>query len=369
VFLVVIFIVALILHELISVLMQLFVASIIAAAMTPIVNSVVNSRAMRGLRWQPPRGVVVLLLYLLAGAIAIVLGYLVMRALAREIGTLLENLPQVAEAVRSWLTAVVAAYPGVLDIDLNQWVAANLQVALGGVSNALVGMANFVGLAATLFGGFLTVLFTVFLALYLTIDAAHMRDYLVVFWPADRQSQVGRLANEMGARLGHWAIGQAVLCSIIGSGAWLGLQLIGVPYAVLLGVVWALAEFVPGIGPFLSAIPSIVLGFTVSPSVGIASAIFCLVWSQLENNVITPKVMGNAVELHPLVILVALLVGADLLGAAGALLAIPAAATVAVIVDEIRRERIRSQAALSADGTVLAKVVPSAAADPVVQAS
>ena len=121
------------------------------------------------------------------------------------------------------------------------------------------------------------------------------------------------------------------------------LQLIGVPYAALLGLVWALAEFVPGIGPFLSAIPTIVLGFTVSPAIGVAAAVFSLVWSQVENNVITPKVMGNAVELHPLVILVALLVGSELLGAPGALLAIPVAATLAVVVDEIRLERMRSE--------------------------
>ena len=119
--------------------------------------------------------------------------------------------------------------------------------------------------ATSLLGGFLVVLFTIFMALYLTIDAARMRDYLVAFWAQDRQARVSRLANEMGARLGHWAIGQAMLCVIIGGGAWLGLVLIGVPYAALLGLVWALAEFVPGIGPFLSAIPSIVLGFTVSP--------------------------------------------------------------------------------------------------------
>src|SRR6185312_3695514 len=154
---------------------------------------------------------------------------------------------------------------------------------------------------------------TVFMALYLTIDAPRMRDYLVVFWPRDRQPRASRLANEMGARLGHWAIGQSVLCVIIGGGAWLGVQLIGVPYAALLGLICALAEFVPGIGPFLSAIPSIVLGFTVSPEIGVASAVFSLVWSQVENHVIPPRVMGSAVDLPPLVILVALLVGSDFL--------------------------------------------------------
>ena len=141
-------------------------------------------------------------------------------------------------------------------------------------------------------------------------------------------------------------------CGIIGGGTWLALQLIGVPYAALLGLVWALGEFVPGIGPFLSAIPTIVLGFTVSPEIGIAAAVFSLVWSHVENNVITPKVMGNAVELHPLVILVALLVGSELLGAPGALLAIPVAATLAVVVDEIRLERMRTQLEPTENGTV-----------------
>ncbi len=366
-FLLVIFIGALILHELVWVVVQLFVASIIAAAMTPIVNSVVASKRVRRLRWQPPRGVVVLVMYLLAALIAVTFGFVVVRAIVRESAMLLESVPQYTDLFTSWLASVVAAYPGLHEVNLDTWIALNMQVALGGLPVALGGMLTLVGLATSLLGGFLTVLFTVFMALYLTIDAPRMRDYLVVFWPPDRQQRAGRMSNEMGTRLGHWAIGQAVLCVIVGGGAWLGLQVIGVPYAVLLGLVWALAEFVPGIGPFLSAVPTILLGFTVSPEIGVAAAVFSLVWSQVENNIITPKVMGNAVELHPLVILVALLVGSELLGAPGALLAIPVAATLAVVVDEIRLERVRSQLAFSANGAVLAD--PAGAAPPLTQPS
>ena len=368
-FLLVIFILALILHELIWVLMQLFVASIIAAAMTPIVNSVVASKRFRQLRWQPPRGLVVLVMYLLAAVIAVTFGFVVVRAIVREIGMLLETLPQYGAAFETWLASVVAAYPGVIDADLQTWIAVNAQVALGGLPVALGGMLAFVAFATSLLGGFLAVLFTVFMALYLTIDAPRMRDYLVVFWPPDRQQRASRMSVEMGARLGQWAIGQSVLCAIIGGGAWLGLQLIGVPYAALLGLVWALAEFVPGIGPFLSAIPTIVLGFTVSPEIGVAAAVFSLVWSQVENNVITPKVMGNAVELHPLVILLALLVGSELLGAPGALLAIPVAATLAVVVDEIRLERMRSQVEITENGAVPGETIALQTTDPFAQPS
>ena len=154
-FLLVIFILALILHELIWVLMQLFVASIIAAAMTPLVNAVVASTRLHRLRWQPPRGLVVLVMYLLAALIAVTFGFVVVRAIVRETAMLLETLPQYADAFKTWLASVVAAYPGVIDVDLQTWIAVNAQVALGGLPVALGGMLAFVAFATSLLGGFL----------------------------------------------------------------------------------------------------------------------------------------------------------------------------------------------------------------------
>ena len=348
-FLIVVFIVALILHDLIPVLMQLFAASIIAAAMTPLVNALLATAKARGWRRQPPRGLVVVIAYLLAAVVAIVFGFLVVRAIVRQSGELIGNLPVYADAFKAWLSTVVAAYPGLLDPDLESWIVVNLQATFGGVTLALNGLLGFVTFATSLLGGFLTILFTVFMAIYLTIDASNMRDYLVGFWPSRQRPRVGRVANAMAARLGQWAVAQGLLCVIIGGGAWLASLLIGIPYPALVGLIWALAEFVPGIGPFVSAIPTIVLGFTVSPATGVIAAAFALIWSQVESNVITPKIMGEAVEVHPLVILVVLLVGAELLGPPGALLAIPFAATMAVLVDEIRTERMR-EPSLAPDG-------------------
>jgi predicted PurR-regulated permease PerM len=144
----------------------------------------------------------------------------------------------------------------------------------------------------------------------------------------------------MSLRLGHWVAGELVLCLIVGFVAGLGLGLLGVPGAPLLGLVWAVAELIPGIGPFIAAVPSIVLGFAAGPETGVLATIFTLVFSQIENNVIVPRVMSHAVKLNPLVVLLALLVGNELLGLAGALFAIPAVAALAVIVDEIHSERL-----------------------------
>ena len=148
-------------------------------------------------------------------------------------------------------------------------------------------------------------------------------------------------------RLGQWVQGQLLLCLIVGGGAWLGLQLIGVPYAVLAGPDMGSAEFIPGIGPFIAAAPTILMGFVAGRTTGVLAAIFTLAWSQVESNVITPKVLGSAAEIHPLVVLVSILVGAELLGFAGAFLAIPFAAVVGVLVDEFHHMRLREQLAIS----------------------
>jgi predicted PurR-regulated permease PerM len=100
---------------------------------------------MRGLRWQPPRGLVVLVMFVLAALIAVVLGFLVLRAIVREVEALMQSLPAYADAIKAWLDSVVAAYPGVPDVDLNTWVAANLHVVLGGLSGALTGVLSVVG--------------------------------------------------------------------------------------------------------------------------------------------------------------------------------------------------------------------------------
>jgi predicted PurR-regulated permease PerM len=287
------------LHSLINVFIEMFVSAIIAAAMTPLVNGVMTSRLMHRARWKPGRGLVVVATYLVVGVAIILFGLLVVRAIAREIIELAQNLPAYADAFGAWLTSLAASYPALQQLDMAQWIAANVETVMGALGTVLGGVLGVVSFTFGLFGVFITVIFITFMSLYLAMDAPRFRDYMVVFWPYSRQPQVSRLTNEMGFRLGHWAIGRSHPVFHHRRRRVAGLSLIA-PCMVLLGIIWAIAEFIPGIGPFVSAVPSIALAFTVSPEVGIAAAIFTLVWSQVENNVITPKVAGSAVELHPL---------------------------------------------------------------------
>ena len=200
-------------------------------------------------------------------------------------------------------------------------------------------LLNVASLLLALFGGAINVVFVLFVALYLTVDGPAIRDYLLVFLPASRQPQARTVVTDILSRLGQGVVGEMVLCLIIGTGSAIGFSLIGVPGAAFLGVVWAISELIPGIGPFIAAVPSILLGFVAGVDTGIIALVFTIVWSQVENNIVVPRVMSHAVKLNPLVVLVALLMGYELLGLAGALFAVPLAAALAVIVDEFHAAR------------------------------
>jgi predicted PurR-regulated permease PerM len=321
------------------VVLQVFAAVIVAAGMAPIVSRVADPQHVHSRAWHPPAALVVVVIYVVAGGVVLVLGTFLLRAVVDQLRVLIERAPEYAVELQSWYTDLAQRFPLLSDVD-----PSTLYGGTTGLTQALANVGsqalNFANLLLAVFGGVINVIFVLFMALYLTIGGLSMRDYLIVFLPLSRQPQARRVVTNISLRLGHWVVGQIVLSVIVGVGAGIGLGLIGVPGASLLAVVWAVAEFIPGIGPFISAVPSIVLGFLAGPTTGVLAAIFTLCWSQVESNIVTPRVMGRAVELNPLVVLVALLVGNELLGLAGALFSIPAAAVIAVIVDELRQERL-----------------------------
>jgi predicted PurR-regulated permease PerM len=331
------------------VLLQVFAAAIIASAMWPIVEALTSSERARSWRWRPPRVLVVLVIYLTVGTLLLLVGAIVAGVAADQIADLIQRLPTLAHAAEIWLTDAVDRVPILAQIDLEAEIAAQYHNLLAGTLGLLGQGLRLATGVLSLFGGFLSALFILFMALYLTVDARGMRDYLLVFLPVRHQDGVSRIMSQIAIRLGSWVRGQLFLSAIIGAGAGIALSFLGVPYAALLALLWAIAECIPAIGPFVSTIPSILLGFTVSPGVGVMTSVFCLAYSQLESNVITPRVMGRAVKINPIVVLVALLVGNELLGVAGALMALPTAGALAVIVDAVRLERVRSQTVAEPD--------------------
>lgn len=124
-------------------------------------------------------------------------------------------------------------------------------------------------------------------------------------------------------KLGAWLRGQIVLSLAIGVITWIVLQAMGIPYAVPLAILAGFLEIIPTLGPIIAAIPAVIVGFAISPVMGIAVLIAYAAIQIAENNILVPKIMQKAVGLNPVVILIAILIGAELLGVVGALLSIP----------------------------------------------
>jgi predicted PurR-regulated permease PerM len=326
-----------------SVVIQVLLAVILAAGMTPLVDGLTASPRVRAWRWRPPRALVVLALYLLLVFAILLLGALVVPPLLHQVEELVRGLPHYAEVLQSQLAALQLTYNILPGVDINETLNQQLRALLSQVSGLLSQALLVVRFALSFFSGALNGVFILILALYITADSRRILGYILYFFPADRRLQAERIAQNMGIRLGGWVRGQILLSGIIGLITLIGLSAIGVRYSVLLAVIAGIGEAIPMVGPIFSAIPAVILAFFQSPVQGFLTLALYILIQQFENHLIVPKVMERAVSLHPIAVLLALLAGSELLGVAGAILAVPVTAAVAVVVDEIRRSRASAE--------------------------
>lgn len=154
---------------------------------------------------------------------------------------------------------------------------------------------------------------------------------LMLLSPKLQRQRIHAIWNDIEFRLGAYVRGQAILMVIIGVTSYIGLFFLGVPFAPALALIAGLTEAIPIVGPLIGAVPAIIVGFTVSPVVGLAVAVLYGVIQVTENNVLVPRIMSNNVGLNPLVIIVAIVAGSSLNGIVGAVLAIPLAGALQVL--------------------------------------
>jgi len=326
------------LGQLQSVLVQLALAILLAAAANPLVDGLTLSPAARRTRFRIARGLAALLVFL-AGLLLLIGGGLIIAVtVGPDLRALAVRAPDYVDQAETFVQALIDANPDVAARVSD--ALPSLQGALGGAVSLLGQASRLVGVATGLVTGLLYLVFALILALYLTIDGDRIRRYVIRFLPFDRQDQALHVTERIGERLGAWARGEALLGLIIGVLTWIGALVLGLPYAGALALVAAVGELVPNLGPIIASVPLVVVGFLSSPTQGVLALAMAVLIQQLENNLIVPRVMSRAVDLHPVAVMLAILSGGELLGIPGALMAVPLVASLSVIVDEIQRERL-----------------------------
>lgn len=277
-----------------------------------------------------PKGIAVFIFYLLLfGTIVLILGLLVPRIVA-QMGSFVNSYDQAG-----WLLGDRAMWEGLLD---KVGVGLDLQGAIAGLQGQTARVVS--GLFATvgdLFGGMVTFFAVLVLSFYMIIEESAVKDVFRNLVPEKYQEFASRLVWQMMDKLGGWLRGQLVLGLIIGLLYFFAFWAIGVPYALLLALLGGLLEFIPYIGPFIAAVPAVILGLSVSPTHAVLALVATIVIQRLENDVIVPKVMQKAVGLNPIASLIAFMIGAKLFGVVGAIFAIPLATAVSVALVELFR--------------------------------
>jgi predicted PurR-regulated permease PerM len=271
-------------------------------------------------------------LFFSGGIILSLLIYVVAPTLAREIAQMATNIPL-------YLNTVDFGYIIENGNDLG-FAPSDFQDILVNVSNALKNATFFVVSGAmNLVGGIFSGILILVMSFYLVLEENGTEKFVKALAPRDSQMQSLRIIRKIEKKLGHWFMGQIALGFIVGFLSFLGLSLIGVPYALVLAIMAGVFELIPYIGPILSAIPAVIIALTVSPAMAGITVVLYFLIQQFENYLIVPKVMEKSVGLHPIIIIIAAILGGKLAGIAGMILAVPIATMIFIIIEDIKQTK------------------------------
>ncbi|MCJ7804779.1 AI-2E family transporter [Patescibacteria group bacterium] len=308
----VIFLLALwLLYFLRGVLMILFLALILMAALNPLVD--------RLERWRLPRALAIALIYLLIFTVIGLAIWGVVPPLVNQTQNLASRFPSYLESLR-WL----GVDKQVVYNQLNQ-LTEKLGVISGGIIRTFVGF----------FQNLINIVVLLVISFYLLLERKNLGRYLLRFFGDNAEKTGIRVMDQIEKRLGGWIRAEILLMIIIGLLTFIGLTLLGIDYALPLAILAGFLEIIPNIGPFISAIPAVLVGLIISPLMALAVAALYFLVQQIENNFIVPQLMAKECGLNPLITIIALIAGFKLGGVIGAILAVPVVLLIEIILTEI----------------------------------
>lgn len=310
--------IAIIAARIVSVLVLLFLGILLAESIRPIANKLQT--------WRIPRGAAVMIVYLLLALVLTGLGLILVPPLVEQV----REVDDITIRITDWARdEVPQLYQTTVRLGFEDQVA-DLGTSLTSTITQLIG-----ALAAVPFQvlGFLFGIVSVLVIGFFWMSATErFNNSVIALLPPKRAAEVRSVAAELSLRAGGWVRGQVILMVFIGIVTFLGLFVLGVPYPLALATWASLMEIIPIIGPFLGAIPAILVALALkSPWVALATAILYVIVQQLENNILVPKVMERAVGLHPILVMVGVLAGGVLYGILGIVIAVPLVAAMQVL--------------------------------------
>jgi len=302
-----------------EIILILIIALVLAGTFSPVVTWLERHRVPRALALSL---ILIALLGFLVG-----LGALIIPAFVHQFGTLSTDAPRIQARLADFATRV-PPLAGQADT-IRSAKPDRLLAPIGAYALKSAGAAaQLVVLGGT----------TVVIAFYLIADHERVTGFLFALLPRHYHIRTARVLLDMETVVGGYMRGQAITSLCIGVFAFLLLQVTGVPAALPLAILAAFADLIPLVGGVLAVAPSVLFALTIGPLQAAIVLVALVIYQQFESHLLLPRVYGQSLRLSPLAVIIALLVGGTLLGIVGALLALPMAAGIRVLIENYRIE-------------------------------
>jgi len=259
--------------------------------------------------------------------------YMIVPPLAKEISQLATQFP-------IYMSSMGIDYSTISEQQIDDRLAGPIQEVLIEASKFLKNTtATILSGIFELLGGILSAVMIAVISFYLVIEKKGIEKFVKAVIPHEFQPRSLKIIRKIEVKLGKWFIGQLFLGFIVGLVTFIGLSLLGVPYAMVLAIIAGFMELIPYLGPILASIPALIIAFTISPSLFLLTLLLYFLIQEIENYVLVPKVMEKSVGLHPVVIIIAMLVGYKFAEIPGVILSVPVATIASIILEDLYGNR------------------------------
>lgn len=301
-------------------IIALIFAVTLASAIAPVAESLENKKV--------PRWITVAVIFLVVGLIYSLLVAALFPTLKEQALSLYSNLPNYADSIGN-------AYARLRESLGESVPAGEFTVSPDEIKNiATKTTAHLLHMTSDIVSVGATVILVIFLTAYFVVEANALWPKILEWFPKGKRERAASLIRPIESRLGGYIRGQLLVCVAVSTFLTIGLSILQVDHWLLLGALSGLLNLVPFVGSMITAVLAIVVAFNQSHQLALYVFLLFAAEQWVESNLIVPNLLGKQVELHPLIVLFAILIGASLLGVAGALIAVPIATVLVLLAQE-----------------------------------
>jgi predicted PurR-regulated permease PerM len=324
-----------ILSGFLGVITPLIIAYVLAVIVNPLVNVLQKKLKYRGLS--------ILAVILIAFIFVAIFLRLLVPIVAEQIAAIIEIFPKIQALLIDEGNSFIESLTSIgIDLESDE-IAASLQNQIEGLSSVITSsFTNLSSFAGNIIGGIVSSIFNAILVLtlfiYLLIDLDSINKTLVKFVPKKHRDYFINIMREISVAINEYFKAMFIIMSIVFVLVWIGFSIVGVPNAFVLAVIVAVTNLIPYVGPYIGAIPAVLVALTSSFNVAILVLVVIVVVQQIDGSILNPYFMKKSTHLHPVIIMTGIIVFSYFMGLVGILIAIPSLSIIKIVITRVNEK-------------------------------